>query len=39
MITANTNPAFCYTLVFFGQLSLNLNCAIVTDMLLVSNNI
>ncbi|XP_011635726.1 protein spinster isoform X1 [Pogonomyrmex barbatus] len=34
MITANTNPALCYTLIFFGQLSLNLNWAIVADMLL-----
>ncbi|XP_070523726.1 protein spinster isoform X2 [Cardiocondyla obscurior] len=34
MITANTNPTLCYTLVFFGQLSLNLNWAIVADMLL-----
>jgi len=39
MITANTNPALCYTLIFFGQLSLNLNWAIVADMLLVNNNI
>lgn len=39
MITANTNPVLCYTLVFFGQLSLNLNWAIVADMLLVSDNI
>ncbi|XP_077268461.1 lysolipid transporter protein spinster isoform X1 [Temnothorax americanus] len=34
MITANTNPTLCYTLVFFGQLSLNLNWAIVADILL-----
>lgn len=37
MITANTNPTLCYTLIFFGQLSLNLNWAIVADMLLVSD--
>ncbi|XP_012537066.1 protein spinster isoform X2 [Monomorium pharaonis] len=34
MITANTNPALCYTLIFFGQLTLNLNWAIVADILL-----
>lgn len=39
MITAKTNSVLCYTLIFFGQLSLNLNWAIVADMLLVSDNI
>lgn len=39
MITANTNSTLCYILVFFGQLSLNLNWAIVADILLVRNNI
>ncbi|XP_011704377.1 PREDICTED: protein spinster isoform X1 [Wasmannia auropunctata] len=34
MITASTNPSLCYTLIFFGQLSLNLNWAIVADILL-----
>lgn len=37
MITANTNSVLCYTLIFFGQLSLNLNWSIVADMLLVSS--
>lgn len=36
IITANTNSNLCYTLIFFGQLSLNLNWSIVADMLLVS---
>jgi len=39
MITANINSTLCYILIFFGQLSLNLNWAIVADMLLVRNNI
>lgn len=34
-ITANTNSVLCYVLIFFGQLSLNLNWAIVADILLV----
>ncbi|XP_072744334.1 protein spinster isoform X1 [Anoplolepis gracilipes] len=34
MITANTNSTLCYVLIFFGQLSLNLNWSIVADMLL-----
>lgn len=34
-ITANTNSVLCYTLIFFGQLSLNLNWSIVADILLV----
>ncbi|KYN05586.1 PREDICTED: protein spinster isoform X1 [Cyphomyrmex costatus] len=34
MITANTNSTLCYILIFFGQLSLNLNWAIVADILL-----
>ncbi|XP_014478043.1 PREDICTED: protein spinster isoform X1 [Dinoponera quadriceps] len=34
LITANTNSMLCYTLIFFGQLSLNLNWSIVADMLL-----
>ncbi|XP_050466049.1 protein spinster isoform X1 [Cataglyphis hispanica] len=34
MITANTNSTLCYILIFFGQLSLNLNWSIVADMLL-----
>ncbi|CAL7947511.1 unnamed protein product [Xylocopa violacea] len=33
-ITANTNTVLCYTLIFFGQLSLNLNWSIVADILL-----
>ncbi|XP_003704043.1 lysolipid transporter protein spinster isoform X1 [Megachile rotundata] len=33
-LTANTNSVICYTLVFFGQLSLNLNWSIVADILL-----
>lgn len=33
-LTANTNSALCYTLIFFGQLSLNLNWSIVADILL-----
>ncbi|CAK9812214.1 Protein spinster [Anthophora quadrimaculata] len=33
-ITANTNAVLCYTLIFFGQLSLNLNWSIVADILL-----
>ncbi|XP_031844593.1 lysolipid transporter protein spinster isoform X2 [Nomia melanderi] len=33
-ITANTNSVLCYTLIFFGQLSLNLNWSIVADILL-----
>lgn len=35
-ITADTNATLCYTLIFFGQLALNLNWSIVADMLLVS---
>ncbi|XP_076232226.1 lysolipid transporter protein spinster isoform X2 [Calliopsis andreniformis] len=34
LLTANTNSTLCYTLIFFGQLSLNLNWSIVADMLL-----
>ncbi|XP_029052073.1 protein spinster isoform X2 [Osmia bicornis bicornis] len=33
-LTANTNSAVCYILVFLGQLSLNLNWSIVADILL-----
>ncbi|XP_054007265.1 protein spinster isoform X1 [Hylaeus anthracinus] len=33
-LTANTNSVLCYTLIFFGQLSLNLNWSIVADILL-----
>ncbi|XP_076755283.1 lysolipid transporter protein spinster isoform X3 [Xylocopa sonorina] len=33
-LTANTNTVLCYTLIFFGQLSLNLNWSIVADILL-----
>ncbi|XP_017754340.1 PREDICTED: protein spinster isoform X2 [Eufriesea mexicana] len=33
-ITVNTNSVLCYTLIFFGQLSLNLNWSIVADILL-----
>ncbi|KOC63820.1 Protein spinster [Habropoda laboriosa] len=33
-ITANTNSVLCYTLIFFGQLSLNVNWSIVADILL-----
>ncbi|KOX71382.1 Protein spinster [Melipona quadrifasciata] len=33
-IIANTNSVVCYILIFFGQLSLNLNWSIVADMLL-----
>ncbi|XP_046735483.1 protein spinster isoform X1 [Diprion similis] len=34
IITASTNSILCYTLIFFGQLALNLNWSIVADMLL-----
>ncbi|XP_012225407.1 protein spinster isoform X2 [Linepithema humile] len=34
IITANTNSNLCYVLIFFGQVSLNLNWSIVADMLL-----
>lgn len=34
-ITANTDSVACYILIFFGQLSLNLNWSIVADILLV----
>lgn len=37
MITANTNSVLCYTLIFFGQLALNLNWSIIADILLVSS--
>lgn len=37
VITANTNSNLCYALIFFGQVSLNLNWSIVADMLLVSD--
>ncbi|KAI4498585.1 hypothetical protein M0802_006291 [Mischocyttarus mexicanus] len=33
-ITANTNANLCYILIFLGQVALNLNWAIVADMLL-----
>lgn len=33
-ITASTNGTLCYILIFLGQLSINLNWAIVADMLL-----
>ncbi|XP_076673784.1 lysolipid transporter protein spinster isoform X2 [Andrena cerasifolii] len=33
-ITVNTNSVLCYTLIFFGQLSLNLNWSIVADILM-----
>ncbi|XP_048270706.1 protein spinster isoform X2 [Bombus affinis] len=33
-ITANTDSVACYILIFFGQLSLNLNWSIVADILL-----
>ncbi|XP_043577667.1 protein spinster isoform X1 [Bombus pyrosoma] len=33
-ITANTDSVACYLLIFFGQLSLNLNWSIVADILL-----
>ncbi|PBC33212.1 Protein spinster [Apis cerana cerana] len=33
-LTANTNSILCYILIFFGQLSLNLNWSIVADILL-----
>ncbi|XP_014606057.1 PREDICTED: protein spinster isoform X2 [Polistes canadensis] len=33
-ITANTNATLCYVLIFLGQVALNLNWAIVADMLL-----
>lgn len=35
-LTASTNPVLCYTLIFLGEVSLNLNWSIVADMLLVS---
>ncbi|XP_020279070.1 protein spinster isoform X2 [Pseudomyrmex gracilis] len=34
IITANINSTLCYVLIFFGQVSLNLNWSIVADMLL-----
>ncbi|XP_015431534.1 PREDICTED: protein spinster [Dufourea novaeangliae] len=34
ILTANTSSVTCYTLIFFGQLSLNLNWSIVADILL-----
>ncbi|XP_015172953.1 PREDICTED: protein spinster isoform X2 [Polistes dominula] len=34
IITANTNATLCYVLIFLGQVALNLNWAIVADMLL-----
>ncbi|XP_015595846.1 protein spinster isoform X2 [Cephus cinctus] len=33
-LTASTNSIACYTLIFFGQVALNLNWSIVADMLL-----
>ncbi|KAG7188248.1 hypothetical protein KM043_016110 [Ampulex compressa] len=33
-VTANSNSVLCYTFIFFGQLSLNLNWSIVADILL-----
>lgn len=35
---AGDNSNICYTLMFFGQLALNLNWSIVADMLLVSSS-
>lgn len=35
-ISASKNSNVCYTLIFFGEVFLNLNWAIVADMLLVS---
>lgn len=35
IVTVTANSVLCYTLVFFGQLSLNLNWSIVADILLV----
>lgn len=35
MLVAESNQLTCYILVFFGQLALNLNWAIVADILLV----
>lgn len=35
-VFASSNAIACYTLIFFGQLALNLNWSIVADMLLVS---
>ena len=37
-VFASTNSIACYTLIFFGQLALNINWSIVADMLLVSSN-
>ncbi|XP_043253648.1 protein spinster isoform X2 [Colletes gigas] len=34
LVTTNKNSVLCYTLIFFGQLSLNLNWSIVADILL-----
>ncbi|XP_076628089.1 lysolipid transporter protein spinster isoform X1 [Colletes latitarsis] len=34
IVTVNKNSVLCYTLIFFGQLSLNLNWSIVADILL-----
>lgn len=36
IITADTNTTVCYILIFLGQVALNLNWAIVADILLVS---
>lgn len=36
-LLVTTHPILCYTLIFFGEVALNLNWSIVADMLLVSN--
>lgn len=35
-VSASKNSSVCYTLIFFGEVFLNLNWSIVADMLLVS---
>lgn len=35
-LSASVNCTLCYTLIFFGEIFLNLNWSIVADMLLVS---
>ena len=37
-VLAKFNTAACFTLIFFGELFLNLNWAIVADVLLVRNH-
>lgn len=37
-LSATVNGSVCYTLIFFGEIFLNLNWSIVADMLLVSTH-